>query len=70
MGQSRVHTSSHFAANHSAAVHISHISSVPTRLPNHIARLLALTSNETCDDSCHTGGSRASRVAGVRRAAF
>lgn len=33
-------------------------------LPNHIGRLLALTSNETCDNSCHTGGSHAI-VAGV-----
>lgn len=39
--------------------------SVPTCLPNHIGRLLALTSNETReDDCCHTGGSHAS-VAGV-----
>lgn len=37
---------------------------VPMCLSNHIGRLLALTSNETCDNSCHTGGSHAI-VAGV-----
>lgn len=43
--------------------------SVPVCLPNHIGRLLALTSNETCDDSCHTGSSHVS-VAGVWYAIF
>lgn len=52
-----------YAANHSAAVYISHMigdSLVPVRLPNRIRRLLALTSNETCDDSSDTGRGHAS----------
>lgn len=54
-----------YSASHSMAVYISHmIISMPVCLPNHIGRLLALTSNETCDEPCHTGGSHTS-VAGV-----